>query len=380
MTLLDTNGSAQLPITIVSGEGALLWDAGGRTYWDFYGGHAVTLLGQGHPEWVDAITRQARQLSFFTSIADVPVRTRAAKALCDFTGMDVAWFVNSGAEAVEGALKVARKATGRTKIIAMKYGFHGRTMGALGVTEKYRGQHAPIHGDTVFVPFGDLEALEAELDETVAAVITEPIQGIAGIIEPPSGWLHAVQERAHAVGALLIADEVQSGMGRTGRPLACHHFGVRPDICTVGKGLGNGFPVAALLLDSRLADTVSPGEHGTTFGGGPMACAAVESTLAVMAKEDLLAKARNLEAAMKSRLAIAGVREVRGRGAWIGLVLDQKAGPVKEALMQRGFLVGTATDPHVLRLAPPAVLPRCAIDLLAEALDDVLAAARSEVA
>ena len=170
--LLDNLGASKLPITLCSGEGPLVWDTSGKTYWDFYGGHAVSLLGHGHPRWIEAITTQARQLSFCTTIADVPVRTEAAAALTDFTGMDRAFFVNSGAEAVEGALKLARKVTGRTRIIAMERGFHGRTMGALGVTWRYREQHQPAHGQTTFVPFGDLSALRDALAEDVAADVS----------------------------------------------------------------------------------------------------------------------------------------------------------------------------------------------------------------
>ncbi|MEQ1508548.1 MAG: aminotransferase class III-fold pyridoxal phosphate-dependent enzyme, partial [Myxococcota bacterium] len=233
--LLDTVGAGLLPVTFVSGEGALLWDDHGRTYWDFYGGHAVTLLGQGHPRWVDALTRQARQLSFLTTVCDVPVRRRAAEKLCRFTETDRAFFVNSGAEANEAALKIARKATGRTRIVAMEDGFHGRTIGAVGVSHHYRDQHQPAHGDVTFVPFGDLDAVRAAVDDDVAAVIVEPIQGLAGVVVPPDGFLAGVAAICRARGALLIADEVQCGIGRAGTPLASHRWGVRPDLVTVGK-------------------------------------------------------------------------------------------------------------------------------------------------
>jgi len=371
--LLDILGAARLPITLESGRGSRVWDTEGNAYWDFYGGHAVTLLGQAHPAWVNAIAEQAAKLSFMTTLTDVPVRTSAGEAVCAFTGMDVAWFVNSGAEANEAALKIARKATGRPVIVAMQKGFHGRSMGALGVTWGYRDQHAPAYGEVRFVPFGDLEALAAALDDTVAAVITEPIQGIAGIVVPPEGWLAEVARLAHANGSLLIADEVQSGMGRTGYPLACHQVGVHPDIATVGKGLGGGFPVAALLLTDAMARTVRPGEHGTTFGGAPLACAAVEATLRIMAEEGLLATARLLGEHMLATLKVPGVTAVRGSGAWVALVLDRPAGPVAHQLREHGFLVGTASDPHVLRLAPPAATPLAAVDELATALTALLA-------
>lgn len=381
MYILDTVGPIKLPIRLQSAEGALMWDQDGKTYWDFYGGHAVTLIGQAHPKWVDALTRQARALSFATIIADVPVRTRAAKALCQFTGFDKVFFVNSGAEANEAALKIARKSTGRSVMIAFEHGFHGRTMGALGVTWKYRDQHEPAHGPTRFVPYGDLDALAKAMGPDVAGVIAEPIQGIAGIVEPPKGWLKGVETLCRQHGAVLIVDEVQSGLGRTGIPLLCREEGVSPDLVTVGKGLGGGFPVAALLLTDAMAATTKAGEHGTTFGGAPLACAAVEATLQIVAEEGLMAKATALGHAMKDKIgAVAGVLQVRGRGAWIGVVLDRPAKPVAEEMQKRGFLMGTAGDPNVIRLAPPAVMPHSAVQMLAEAFDEVLNGKKSKAA
>lgn len=372
--LLDTLGSAQLPVTLVRGQGSRVYDDAGRGYWDFYGGHAVTLLGQGHPRWVAAIAAQAATLSFCTTMTPTPVRDQAAHALCAFTGMDVSFFVNSGAEANEAALKIARKATGRPVVVAMERGFHGRTMGALGVTDRYRTQHAPAHGETRFVPFGDLAALKSAMGPDVAAVMLEPVQGIAGIVEPPPGYLAAVESVCRQAGALLICDEVQSGIGRAGWPLLCMREGVRPDIATVGKGLGAGFPVAATLLTEAVAATVRPGEHGTTFGGGPLACAAVLATLDIVRDEGLLGRAGRLGELLKGALlAIPGVSEVRGSGVWLGLVLDRPAKDVQLALLERGFLCGTSGDPQVLRLCPPATLPEVAVGALAATLSAVLA-------
>lgn len=369
---LDTIGAGRMPITIASGEGARLVDTEGRAYWDFYGGHAVTLIGQSHPRWVEALAQQARTLSFFTTVGDVAVRQRAAEALCRFTETDACWFVNSGAEANEAALKIARKATGRPVIVAMVDGFHGRTMGAVGVTWRFRDHHAPAHGEVRFVPFGDLEALEAALDDTVAAVITEPIQGMGGVVVPPAGWLAGVHALCRANGSLLIVDEIQSGLGRTGVPLVSHAQGVKAELVTVGKGVGGGFPVSALLLNEALRATVKPGEHGTTFGGGPLACAAIEVTLSIIEEEGLLEKARVLGERMKTELSVPGVREVRGAGAWMGVVLDRPARPVADRLRELGFLVGTSSNPQVLRLAPPAVLPESAVAELGTALASAL--------
>jgi len=223
-----------------------------------------------------------------------------------------------------------------------------------------------------FIPFGDSAALKSALDSSVAAVMLEPIQGIAGVVVPPPGWLAEVKALVHANGSLLICDEVQSGIGRTGYPLAVHREGVIPDLVTVGKGLGGGFPVAALLLTEAMAATVSPAEHGTTFGGAPLACAAVEATLEILQSEDLLSKARALGERLHEKLRVPGVIEVRGAGAWMGVVLDRPAKPVAAQLLTAGFLVGTASDPQVLRLAPPAVMPIYVVDQLAEALTSAL--------
>jgi len=370
---LNTVGSAELPITVQSAEGALMWDTDGMTYWDFYGGHAVTLIGQAHPHWIEAITRQAKSLSFFTGLAPVPIRTEASALLCEFTGMDVAWFVNSGAEANEAALKIARKATGRPIVISMIHGFHGRSMGALGVTWKYRDQHAPAHGEARFVPFGDLDALAEAMGPDVAGVIVEPVQGIAGIILPPEGYLQGVSDLCKTNGSLLICDEVQCGIGRMGLPLVSTGLGVQPDVVTVGKGVGGGFPVAATLISQKWVDTISPGEHGTTFGGAPLACAAVKATLEVIQREQLMSRAVAVGEAIHEQLGrIEAVQEIRGTGAWIGVVLDRPARPVVAALLAKGFMAGTASDPTVLRLSPPAVMPLTAVKLLANALAKIL--------
>ena len=379
--LLETlSPSSLLPIELVRGEGARLWDEDGAAYWDFYGGHAVALLGQGHPGWVQALAEQAATLSFVTTVAPLKVRDEAARRLAAFARMDQVFFVNSGAEANEAALKVARRATGREVIVAMQNGFHGRTMACLGVTQSgsYRAQHDPVHGEARFVPFGDLQALEQALDSRVAAVMLEPLQGIAGVLEPPAGYLAGVRALCDQVGAALILDEVQTGVGRTGRAFAWHaEPDCQPDLVTCGKSLGAGFPVAALLLTEQMAETTAPGEHGTTFGGAPLACAAVNAVLTAIEDEDLLA----VGAAIGQRIrgfapggaeAIPGVLQVRGSGCLLGVVLDRPAKSVAAALRARGILAGTANDPACLRLCPPAVLPAEALDDLQRALRDCL--------
>lgn len=368
-TLAD---SSLLPISVERGEGALLYDRDGRAYHDLYGGHAVALLGQAHPRWVAALHEQARTLSFISALAPAPVRDRAVQRLCDFSRMDRAFLVNSGAEANEAALKIARKATGRPVIVAMEHGFHGRTMACLGVTQSghYRSDHGPVHGEARFVPFGDVEALAAAVDGAVAGVLVEPIQGIAGVIEAPPGYLAACRRICDRHGALLLLDEVQTGIGRTGDAMAWHtEPACTPDIVTVGKSLGAGFPVAAMLCTEAVAATTAPGEHGTTFGGAPLAAAAVLAVIETIEAEGLLAKARQLEEVARARAADLGaVVAVRGRGCLLGLVLDRPIKPIARSLVSRGFLTGTSHDPHCLRLCPPAIMPASAMHAFFDAL------------
>ena len=372
--LTTLSDSSLLPVTIERGEGARLFDTEGRSYWDFYGGHAVALLGQGHPRWVNALSEQARTLSFVSTLAPVPIRDQAIDALCRFTGMDRAFLVNSGAEANEAALKVARKATGRTEIVAMVQGFHGRTMACLGVTEAgaYRSHHSPVHAEASFVPYGDSAALAAAVTERTAAVLIEPIQGIAGVIEAPDGFLTEARAICDAHSALLILDEIQTGIGRTGLPVAWHRERTcRPDLVTVGKSLGAGFPVAALLLSEEMAGTTRPGEHGSTFGGGPLAAAVVLAVLGAIEEEGLLERATALGVRARSA-SFPGLVEVRGHGCLLGLVLDRPAKAVANQLVAEGYLTGTAADPNCLRLCPPATMPLDALDGLLECLARVL--------
>jgi acetylornithine/N-succinyldiaminopimelate aminotransferase len=371
MSALQTlSAAATLPVRFVRGQGAQLFDDADTPYWDFYGGHAVALLGQSHPAWVAAIHMQAQTLSFVSTVAPLDVRDRANAELCAFTGMDHAFLVNSGAEANEAALKIARKATGRTVIIAMERGFHGRTMACLGVTHSghYRSDHSPVHGEVRFVPPGDEAALAAAMGPDVAGIIVEPIQGIAGVIPLPEGYLTRCRALCDVHGAVLIMDEVQTGVGRTGLPLASHiEPTARPDLVTVGKSLGGGFPVAALLLSRAMADTTKPGEHGSTFGGGPLACAALLATLEIIQTEALMAKAKAFEAKIRGG-DFTGVVQVRGAGCLLGLVMDQPAGPIKNALLDHGILVGTSNDKNCLRLCPPAAMPDEGVDALQAAL------------
>jgi acetylornithine/succinyldiaminopimelate/putrescine aminotransferase len=368
----------KLPIAVIRGEGAWVWDADGDRYLDFYGGHCVALLGHAHPAITEAIAAQAGELLFYSNFVYSPVRARAASALARLApeGLRHVFFCNSGTEANETALKLARKATGRPVVAAMVGGFHGRTLGSLSVTwgEGYRGPYERVMGPTEFAPFGNLEALERLLEDRddVAAVILEPIQSMAGVYEAPPEYFQGVREACDRAGCLLVFDEIQTGVGRTGTFSISESLGVRPDLITMAKSLGNGVPVGAVLVGDAIAEGVHPGDQGTTFGGGMLAMAAVEATLAVLVRDRLMERALDIEARVREKTGPL-VREIRGRGALLGLDLGRPARPVLDALFERRVIAGNASDPHVVRIMPPLVTGDETIDEFAAILEAVLA-------
>ena len=350
------------PMTLVSGAGSWVTDDAGRRYLDLLGGIAVNVLGHAHPAVVGAVGAQVSTLGHTSNLAI----TLPALELCerlaliaDPNGGARVFLCNSGAEANEAAFKLARL-TGRTRMVAAANGFHGRTMGALALT----GQPAkadpfrPLPGEVDFVPYGDVEALAQAVDETVAAVVLEPIQGEAGVVVPPADYLAAARRITHDAGALLILDEVQTGIGRTGRWLAHQapeHHGIRPDIITLAKGLGGGLPIGAMVrLDHPGAPAFTPGSHGSTFGGNPISAAAALAVLDTIATEDLLSNATERGAQFCAGLEpVDGVVQVRGAGLLLGVVLaDPIAKAVEAAARDAGVLVNAAA-PDVIRLAPP---------------------------
>jgi acetylornithine/succinyldiaminopimelate/putrescine aminotransferase len=365
-----------LPFTPVKGTGAWLEDAQGRRVLDFYGGHAVAALGYGHPRLSDAIARAARELVFQTNALPLRIRDEAADALAAFapTGVGRVFFVNSGAEANENALRIALKVTGRSKIVAIEQSFHGRTAAAGAVTwgaEKswYGFPRAPF--DVQFVPREDTVALNAAVDSSTAAVIIEPVQGLAGAFDFSTEFLHAARDACDRSGALLILDEVQTGIGRLGEPFGAQLHRVRPDLLTTAKGLGGGFPCGALLLPHEIARDLKAGSLGTTFGGGPVACAAIKTVLEVIRDEKLLANVRDVSAAVRSTCVVGPVVGVQGRGFLLGLKTKPKATAVRDALLARDILTGTSADPHVLRLLPPLILSAEHVKRLRDALEDL---------
>jgi len=365
------NTYPQLPLKIVSGAGARVRDESGREYWDFYGGHAVALLGHSHPAVTRAVAEQAARLAFYSNAVALEIRERAAERLCAFApgGLTHVFFCNSGAEANENALKLAIQQTGRKQIAALAGGFHGRTLLALAATasEKLRAPYKTLLCPTLRLRPNSVEEIE-RVDERVAAVIVEPIQSMAGVVELGGAFLRALRQRCDQVGALLIYDEVQTGFGRLGRPFAAGEFGVLPDLVTLAKGIANGVPMGAVLMTEPVASAVQLGDLGTTFGGGPLACAALLAVLETIEAEQLENHAAAFGALAHAALKVGPVEEVLGRGCLIGLHVGLDARALQAALLERGFITGTSVDPHVLRILPPINTPLEAVDVLSAAL------------
>ncbi|HEX3004568.1 MAG TPA: acetylornithine transaminase [Angustibacter sp.] len=384
--LLPTYGTPQR--VLVRGEGAYVWDADGRRYLDLLGGIATNALGHAHPTLVGAVTAQLSTLghvsNFFASAPQVALAERLLGLLDAPEGSRV-FFANSGAEANEGAFKIARR-TGRPRILALEGAFHGRTLGALALTHKpaYREPFEPLPGGVEHLPFGDLEALEAALDDQVAALVLEPLQGEAGVRPLPEGYLAEARRLTERVGALLVVDEVQTGMGRTGAWFAHTRHGVVPDVVTVAKGLGGGIPVGAVVtLGERASGLLGPGQHGTTFGGNPVAAAAALATIHVIERDGLLAQVQQVGRRITDGAGAAGaplVADVRGEGLLLGLRLRApRAAQVAAAALDAGFIVN-AVAPDTVRLAPPLVLTAEQADSFLAALPAIVAACADDPA
>ena len=367
--LVDTY--PQLPVEFVSGAGSRLRARDGREFWDFYGGHAVAGIGHSHPAIARAIHEQALTLTFYSNVVPLEIRTRAAQRLCAFAppGLEHVFFCNSGAEANENALKIALQQTGRRRVAGLRGGWHGRTLLCLSATDdpKLTTPMAGLLCDSVRIEPNSLDDL-SRLDDTIAAIIVEPIQSIAGIVELRPEFLAALRERCDAIGAMLIYDEVQTGMGRLGRPLAAGDAGVLPEMATLAKGIANGIPMAAVLMNDGVAGRVKQNDLGSTFGGGPVACAAMLAVLDIIEGERLVERAAELGRRMQTQLRVDPVRGVRGRGCLIGLELDRPAKEVQQHLLASGFVTGTSADPRVMRLMPPLNMPFEAVDELAREL------------
>jgi len=370
------NTYAKLPLSVERGEGVWVYDTAGRKYLDLYGGHAVALTGHCHPKIVNAIREQAGKLIFYSNVVYSSIRARASEALVEVApeSMDKVFFCNSGAESNETALKVARRFTGKKTIVAMEQGFHGRTSGALAATGlgNYRRQFTPLIEDFRFIQFGDEGVLDSALGSDVAGIILEPIQSMAGVRMATDRYYRRLREICTERGIVLIFDEVQTGLGRTGSWFFGDALGVVPDIITMAKGIGGGVPIGAVLLRDHISKTIGHGEHGATFGGGPLASAALLANIRVIQEENLVKNAANVGQYITERLAtVTTVKEVRGRGLLLGLELSEgiTAKEVRDGLLDRGIITGTSVDAHVLRILAPITLSRNDADMFIHELE-----------
>ncbi|OBK39787.1 acetylornithine aminotransferase [Mycobacterium sp. 1245111.1] len=369
------------PVALASGNGAVVTDVDGKSYLDLLGGIAVNVLGHGHPAVIEAVTRQMSTLGHTSNLYAAEPGVALAETLAGLLGADAdaetrVLFCNSGTEANEAAFKLSRL-TGRTKLVAAQGGFHGRTMGSLALTGQPSKQapFAPLPGDVTHVPYGDADALAAAVGDDTAAVFLEPIMGESGVVVPPDGYLAAARDITARHGALLVLDEVQTGMGRTGTFFAHQHDGITPDVVTMAKGLGGGLPIGACLATGRAAQLLTPGLHGSTFGGNPVCAAAALAVLRVIADGDLVRRSGALGKRLHQNIESLQhplIDHVRGRGLLCGIVLTTPvAQRVEAAARSAGFLVNAAA-PDVVRLAPPLTITEHQLDTFVTALPGIL--------
>jgi predicted acetylornithine/succinylornithine family transaminase len=363
-----------------AGKGAKLVDAEGKVYWDLLAGIGVNALGHRHPRLVKALREEANRLLHVSNLFYHPAQGLLAERLTHLSGMPRVFFCNSGTEAIEAAVKFTRLAApGRSRMIALEGGFHGRTMGALALTgnEAYRKPFEPLVGETIFLPANDIAALESAVTPDTAGIFLEPILGEGGIVPLTAEYLRAARAAADRVGAVLVFDEIQSGLGRTGHLFVFQEMGVAPDLVTLAKPLGGGLPLGAVLVSERIAPLVKPGHHGTTFGGNPIACRLGLETLSEIVDGGLLEGIRETGEWFGKKLRNAKKRskgaivDVRGRGLMWGVELNRDAAEVQKALLQKSFVVGTSRA-KVLRLLPPYVVPRPALSGFVKALEEIL--------
>lgn len=359
---------SRLPVAFVRGRGAWLWDAQGKAYLDALSGIAVCSLGHAHPELAETLAHQARTLLHTSNLYEVPLQQALAGRLTRLSGMQRVFFANSGAEANECAIKLARlhghaRGLARPAVVVMDKAFHGRTMAALSATGNAAAQAGfePLLEGFHRVPYGDLAAVEALSGHgDIAAVLVEPLQGEGGIVLPPVGWLRGLRALCDRQGWLLMCDEVQSGMCRTGRWFASAHENVRPDVMTLAKALGNGVPIGACLVAGAAAGLMGPGSHGSTFGGGPLVAAAACTVVDVMERDRLDGRAADLGRRMlqgfeRALAGVAGVREIRGRGLMLGIELERPCGVLVREALEAGLLINV-TAGTVVRLLPPLII------------------------
>src|SRR5690349_4751685 len=384
---------ARLPVAFARGEGVWLWDTVGKRYLDGLSGIAVNGLGHAHPRFVQALADQAARLVHASNLYRIPEQERLADLLCALAGMDNVFFCNSGCEANEAAIKLARlyghqKGVEQPTVVVMEKAFHGRTIATLSATgsRKVQAGFEPLLSGFVRVPYDDLQTLEqvAAHNKNIVAILVEPIQGEGGVNVPDDGYLPRLRALCDRYGWLLMLDEVQSGIGRTGKWFAHQWLGIKPDVMTLAKGLGNGVPIGACLAAGAAAQVFHPGNHGSTFGGNPMACVAAHTTLSVIADERLLENAVRIgdliRAGLRERLSgSAQVRQIRGKGLMVGVDLDRPCGSLVQLGLERGLLINVTAD-TVLRLLPPLVMQPDEARQLVDGVADLVKAFISESA
>jgi len=375
---------ARYPIVLVRGKGTRVWDVEGREYLDFVAGLAVCNLGHCHPKVVRAIQHQADKLIHVSNFYYIEPQIQLAALLCQHSFAEKVFFCNSGAEANEGAIKLARKYAkekregDRYEIITMARSFHGRTLATLTATaqEKFHKGYSPLMPGFKYVPFDDAEAVRKAVDSKTCAIMVEPIQGEGGVNCPSEGYLKALREICDENGILLIFDEVQVGMGRTGKLFAYEHEEVAPDLLTLAKSLAGGVPIGALLIKNEIAESFGPGDHASTFGGNPLATAAGVAALTALLEEGMLENCQKVGEYFLSRLGeikkkYPFVQEVRGKGLILGMELKMEGSPIVKEMMQKGFLIN-CTMGNVLRFLPPLIVTQQEVDQMLEALEEVL--------
>ena len=363
----------QLSLSIISAKGCELITDDNRKILDLYGGHAVMSLGYGEKNFVDSVKTQMTKLLFQSNLLPLEIRARAAENLLAIAPDSLAkvFFVNSGSEANENALKIACLANGRKKILAVTHGFHGRTAAAAAVTWNaknswYGFPTMPFEVD--FIPRDDLSAVKSMINSKIAAVIIEPIQGVAGAYDLSSDFLRSIRQKCYEASVVLIVDEVQSGMGRSGNYFAIQNYDIEPDILTTAKSLGGGIPCAALITTDYLSNYLKVGDLGSTFGGGPLACAAINAVIESLSKNKLLHNVKMMEKEIREKCLVGPVKNIQGKGLLLGLVCNRPATEIQTELLHRDILTGTSADNNVLRLLPPLILQSHHIDKLSDAL------------
>ncbi len=378
------------PLVVVRGEGSRVWDAEGREYLDFVSGLAVCNLGHSHPGVVEALKDQASRLLHISNLYHIEPQIRLAQVLCNHSFADRVFFCNSGAEANEGAIKLVRKyfhdrGEGRYRIITAHGSFHGRTLATLTATgqERFHRGFEPLPDGFDYVPFNDVEALEGAIGPETAAVMLEPIQGEGGVNLPSPDYLREVRSLCEREGILLILDEVQTGIGRTGRLFACEHYGVEPDVMTLAKGLGGGVPIGAVLAREEVAKAFTPGSHASTFGGNPLSTRAGLAVMEAVLEGGFLERVEEMGTYLMEGLeALRGtfgfIKEVRGKGLMVGMELTISGGAVVEACLERGLLINCTAE-KVLRFLPPLTVSREEVDRMLCILEEALSVSRMGV-